>query len=300
MVLSRARRLKVILLHLPSSIFAAQVLCTLGALGVKSVCGKGRKPHSMRIIRVQPNRNKSILSNRFRLCETLSDEWTRISLDRAARQMKSYLSIVLALVCTGLVISLIVMKRGDNAQHESDAGTIADFSNRLDSAQTQIAICNGTLLTVSNSLDESRSAALTLSNQLLEAESILALDTEQITNLTRQVAAVESENQALGQTSDRRVMELTNQIASLTGQIALTQASLEHANKDYALLENRLRIDVAERAVMERKFYNLAELQAQIQYLERHPPEVISADSIYADLDVEVKSNGTLHVISRN
>ena len=95
-------------------------------------------------------------------------------------------------------------------------------------------------------------------------------------------------------------MDLTYQMAGLTGQIALTQASLDQANKNYALLENRLRIDVAERAVMERKFYNLAELQAQIQYLERHPPEVISADSIYANLDVEVKSNGALHVISPN
>jgi len=59
-----------------------------------------------------------------------------------------------------------------------------------------------------------------------------------------------------------------------------------------------LRITVAERAVVERKFYNLADLRAQIYYLERHPVEGISADSIYAGLGVEVKSNGGLHVIS--
>ena len=53
--------------------------------------------------------------------------------------MKQYLSTVLALVCTVLVISLIVMKRGDNAQHENDAGAIAGFSNQLTSAQAQIA-----------------------------------------------------------------------------------------------------------------------------------------------------------------
>ena len=68
---------------------------------------------------------------------------------------------------------------------------------------------------MSNSLDESRSAALTFSNQLLDAESTLALDTEQITNLTRQVAAMESENQTLGQTLGRRIMDLTNQVAGL-------------------------------------------------------------------------------------
>jgi chromosome segregation ATPase len=208
--------------------------------------------------------------------------------------MKQYLSTVLALVCTVLVISLIVMKRGDNAQHENDAGAIAGFSNQLTSAQVQIASCNGTILTLSNRLDESLSASLTFSNHLIEAESAIFLDTEQITNLNQHVAEMESENQTLG----RRVMDLTNQMASLTGQITLTRASLDQANTNYALLENRLRRDVAERIVVERKFNNLLELQAQMQKLKKNPAEAISSDSIYAGLGVEVKSNGTLHVIS--
>ena len=111
--------------------------------------------------------------------------------------MKQYLSTALALVCTVLVVSLIVMKRGDNAQHEIDAGAIADFSNRLDSAQAQIATGIGTMLTLSNRLDESQSAALTFSNHLTEAESAIVLDAEQMTNLNRRVAEVESENQTL-------------------------------------------------------------------------------------------------------
>jgi chromosome segregation ATPase len=208
--------------------------------------------------------------------------------------MKQYLSTVLALVCAVLVISLIVMKRGDNAQHENDAGAIVNFSNQLDSAQIQIATCKGTILTLSNSLDESRSASLTFSNHLIEAESAIVLDTEQITNLNRQVAEAESENQTLG----RRVMDLTNQMAGLTRQIALTETNLDQANKDYALLENRLRRDVAERIVVERKFNNLSELQAQMQKLKKNPAAAISSGSIYLGLDVEVKSNGTLHVIS--
>ena len=211
--------------------------------------------------------------------------------------MKQYLSTALALACTVLVVSLIVMKRGDDARHESDTGAISDFSNRLDSARTEIAICKGTMVVISNRLDASRSASLTLSNHLIEAGSALALDAEQITNLNRQVAELKSDNQTLQTTLDQRVMELTNQMAGLTGQIAVTAASLDQANKNYSLLENRFRVDVGERVVMERKFYNLADLQAQIQYLETHPPEVISADRIYAGLDVEVKSN-TFHVIS--
>ena len=209
--------------------------------------------------------------------------------------MKYYLSAAFALACIALVISLIAMKRGDNAQHEMDAAAIAGFSNRLDTAQLQVAFCQGTMLTLSNRLDESRSASLTFSNQLMEAESTLALATEQNTNLNRQVAEMESENQTLG----RRVMDLTNQVAGLTGQIALTGTNLAQAYKDHALLENRLRRDVAERVVVERKFYNLAELQAQIEKMKGFPEGTVSAGSIYAGLDVEVTSNA-VHVIAPN
>ena len=88
-------------------------------------------------------------------------------------------------------------------------------------------------------------------------------------------------------------------MAGLTGQIALTTSNLNQVNKDYALLENRLRRDVAARVVVERKFNNPSELQTQLQYLKEHPAAEVSADSIYAGLDVEVQSNA-FHVIAPN
>lgn len=215
--------------------------------------------------------------------------------------MKHYLSTVLALACAVLVISLIVMKRGDSAQHESDAGAIADYSNRLDSAQLDLSTCHGTAIILSNSLNECQSAALAFSNRLTEAESAVAFDAEQITNLNRQVASAESENQTL----NRQVADLTNQMAGLTQQITSTQASLVQTNtalvqayKDYGLLENRLRRDVAERMIVERRFYNSWALQDQLEELKQNPGRVISAERIYAGLDVEVNSNGTFHVLS--
>ena len=70
------------------------------------------------------------------------------------------------------------------------------ISNRLDVARMQIAFGKGTLLTLSNRLDDlsgrldaSQSAALAFSNQLMEAESAVALDAEQITNLNRSLPA---------------------------------------------------------------------------------------------------------------
>ncbi len=206
-----------------------------------------------------------------------------------------YLSIAFALGFAGLLFSFIFVKQSDNAQHDSDVTAITDFSNRLDVGQTQIAFLTGTTITLSNSLDANRSTTLTFSNQWLEAQSNLAVATEQITNLTRRVAEVEAENQTLS----RQVVDLTNQMAGLAGQITLTASNLNQANNDYALLENRLRRDVAERLVVERKFNNPSELQAQLEYFKHHPAEEISADSIYAGLDVEVKSNA-FHVIAPN
>lgn len=217
--------------------------------------------------------------------------------------MKQFLSTALTLVCVVLVISLIVIKHGDNAQHEDDANAIADFSNQVISAQSQITTRDATILTFSNNLSDSQSALLACSNHLTESESTIALDTEQITNLNQQVAEAEAKNQTLG----RNILDLTNQIAGYTKQIALIEANLIQTNKnlvqaqkDYALLENRFRIDVAERVVAERKFNNLSELKTQIRKLKENPAGEVSAESIYAGLNVEVKSNGWCHVTAPN
>lgn len=213
--------------------------------------------------------------------------------------MKQYLPTALALACLVLVIALFMTKRGDEERHGNDVAAIADFSNQLWSAQTQIAINNGTIITLSNYLGDARSAVSTFSNQLAEAESTATLGADQITNLNQRVAVLESENQTLSQTLAQNVMNLTNQIAGLTNQLAATRASLAQANKNYDRLENRFRRDVAERLVVERKFNNLSELKAQMQNLERNPAAEISAGSIYAGLDVEVKSN-SFYVIAPN
>lgn len=217
--------------------------------------------------------------------------------------MKLLLPIALGLTALVLAIVLITTKQGDNAQHQADASAIDDYSNKLASAELKVAIREGSMLTFSNRLDESLSTSLALSNQLAEAQSNLLLGAEQITNLNRQVAEAKAENLTLG----RRVTNLTSQITGFTNQIALVEASLAQTNqdlvqagKDYARLENRFRINVAERIVTERKFNNPMELQVQLKKLKKNPAGVVSAESIYAGLNVEVKSNGWCHVITPN
>lgn len=212
--------------------------------------------------------------------------------------MKSILSTAFALACVLLIIAIVVIKQGDNARHQSDVGSIADYSNRLDSAQTQLAIYTGMTIDLSNRLDQCHAASLTLSNQLT---ATLTRDAEQITNLNQQVTASISENQTL----NRQIVNLTNQVARLDQQIAQSEArltrthqDLTQAHKDYALLENRLRRDIAQRVIVERKFNNPSKLQAQMETLKQHPAREISADSILAGLNVEVNSNGAFHVLA--
>jgi DNA anti-recombination protein RmuC len=106
---------------------------------------------------------------------------------------------------------------------------------------------------------------------------------------------------------NRQATELAGQVTTLTQQLSLIQTNfantdkaLAQANKDYSLLENRFRVNVAERLVIQRKFYDPLELQAQLDRLKMDPSGEITDDKIYAGLDVEVKSNGTFHVIEPN
>jgi chromosome segregation ATPase len=217
--------------------------------------------------------------------------------------MKLILPIALGIVSIVLAISLYLTKQDDNAQHESDTGSITDFSNQLVAAQSQITERGETILTLSNSVSEFQSASSTFSNQLMDAKSAAAQEQEQITSLNGKITEIQAGNLAL----DRHAAELTNQLAGLARELATTKSglaetnlALAQANKDYLLLENRFRIDVGERTLVQRKFNNIAELKAQIQALKEVPFAEIYPELIYAGLGVEVKSNGTFHVIDQN
>jgi predicted nucleic acid-binding Zn-ribbon protein len=212
--------------------------------------------------------------------------------------MKHLPAVVLGLVCVALVISLFVSKSNDNAQHEKDAEAITSVSNLLSSAQTEVAACKGKMVTLSNRLETCQSTSLTFSNELIEAKSAHATAKEdlnrQINDLNRRITQSESEKQA----SSQQLAAMTDQIAELTNQIASAQASLLQANKDYALLENRFRRDVAERVIAERKFNNRTELKAQLENLQWNPAKEISEDRIREGLNVVVGKSNLCYVIA--
>ena len=212
--------------------------------------------------------------------------------------MKHLLAVILGLVCVALAISLFVSKSNDNAQHEKDAEAITSASNLLSSAQAEVAACKGKMNTLSNRLETCQSASLTFSNELIEAKSAYATAKEdlnrQINDLNRRITQSESEKQA----SSQHIADMANQIAELTNQVASAQASLLQVNKDYALLENRFRRDVAERVIAERKFNNRTELKAQLENLQWNPAKEISEDRIREGLNVVVGKSNLCYVIA--
>lgn len=215
--------------------------------------------------------------------------------------MKQFLFIAAIAATILLAVALTLTTRNDTAQLATATSTITDFSNQLDSAQIRLSICNGTALIFSNHLNEAIATSQTLSNQLAAAQSTNALQAEQITGLNGRVAAATSENQALG----GRLTDLTNQVVALTGRIAVTETNLtqthqdlDQAHKDYAALQSRFLRDVAERVMVERRFNNLTEVQAQEKKLWQAGAPWVTPASIYAGLNVEVQSNGVVHVIS--
>lgn len=215
--------------------------------------------------------------------------------------MKNYLTIVLSAVSVGLLAILFVTKHGDNAQIEAGNTSLADCSNRLESAQTQLAARDNSIVALTNSLAEANIAALASSNLLADAEAKVLLQNELMTGLNHQLDGVKQEKADLA----TQIAGLNTQIASVSNQLAAAQASLTQTNaalgqsrQDYAALESKFRQDVAARTVAERRFNNLIEVQAQEKKLMKSGAEWVTPESIYAGLNVEVLSNGTVHVIA--
>jgi predicted nucleic acid-binding Zn-ribbon protein len=208
-------------------------------------------------------------------------------------------AVILGLLCLGLAIALFLSKRDNDAQQERYTETITTASNLLVSAEKEVAAFKGKVASLSNQFETCQSTSLTFSNELIDVKSALATTKEslerQITDLKAQsTQQLETEKQA----SSQRIAELTNHISDLTNQIASAQTNLLQANKDYALLDNRFRRDVAERVIVERRFYNRQELKAQLEMLQWNPAKEISEDRIREGLNVVVGKSNLCYVIA--
>ena len=196
---------------------------------------------------------------------------------------------------------------------------------------TDLAANRAAALAVSNSLVEARSAlAATVTAyqdaqlQITNAQIQIATDQSQITNLNDRIASLEKQNQAL----DQRANTLSDTIKSLDSQIAATQLKLATTQTNNAFLQAELKREVAQREDLERQFNDLKIVRQQVTKLRNdliaarelewmhegidpaNPmkggqllmmrsltvPKASSRNPAY-DLNVEVRSDGSVHVI---
>jgi len=243
--------------------------------------------------------------------------------------MKTKLGIViLAMACGGLAIALFATKNTSDERLKKDADAILDFSNQLVAATANLDELRQVNLMLTNDLAGSRQETLTFSNQFTETSGTLASTKaslrsaqEQIASLNRRMAGLETRNQVL----DQRAAALTNAIASLNAQIADTQQKLAGSETNKAFFEKELQRQTAAKAELESKFNNLSTVRAQVkklkddlliarrlqwmregsdlgsqqkgaQLLMQHTASA-PAEPPHYDLNVEVGSDGSIHVI---
>jgi len=240
---------------------------------------------------------------------------------------------ILAVVCVGFAVALVVLKHQADVQQRDNASTILDFSNQIVKANVSIEDLNQANLNLASDLATNREVSLALSNQLVETVGTLATTTaslqsaqEEITNLNEHIADLEAQNQVL----DQRASSLSNTIASLDTQITFTQMKLAASETNNTFLDSELKQQVEQKAELERKFNDLDEVRAQVrklrddllaarrlewmregidpnkqikggQLLMQRPPSATNSSSAGGssqyNLNVEVGSDGSVHVI---
>jgi len=240
---------------------------------------------------------------------------------------------ILAVVCLGFAVALVVIKHQADTQQAENAITILDFSNQIVKANVSIEDLNQANLNLNNDLATNRQMSLALSNQLTETVGTLASTAaslqdarQQITNLNEHISDLTAQNQVL----DQRASSLSNTIAELDTQINFTQMKLAASETNNAFLDSELKRQIAQKAELEHKFNDLAEVRAQVRKLrddlliarrlawmragidpanppkggqllmQRSPPATKAApaaDSSLYNLNVEVGSDGSVHVI---
>jgi hypothetical protein len=215
--------------------------------------------------------------------------------------MKNVVPIFLAIGVVILGVALYFIKAGDNTQITNLNASLADCSNRLDIVNAKVTVRDTQLYTLSNNLVTASAAVSDISNQLTQAQGALDEQKGQVTKLNSQLTDANAQNDAL----NHSLMDATNQYNTLSTLQQATKSDLETTNAvlvqlqgDYGVLGQRLKEDVAQRLVLERRWRNPQMLSEQVDFMKNSPEEVITPERIYAGLNVLVSSNGSVRVLA--
>jgi hypothetical protein len=186
--------------------------------------------------------------------------------------------IILLLICLGLGIGLIVVKKRSTEQHGQDVERNEVLSNNLVKTSEQLDRQKQVNAELESDREKQRRAFDELTNNftsmtvsLSQTSSILAkteaaLKASQAETARRdaKIADLEAQNQAL----DKQALDLSTAITNLTVQIEETKRKLAASEGEKGFLEGELKRLIAEKADLERQFNDLTVLRAQVAKLK--------------------------------
>jgi chromosome segregation ATPase len=178
--------------------------------------------------------------------------------------------IILVVVCVGLGIGLISIKRQSDSERVKATDSIQNFSNKLVVAASQLDETKQVNAELRKDIDNEKKNYAELTNNftqvsatLAQTETSLRTSEQEVAKRDVKITELESQNQAL----DRQAQDLSLEITNLTAKIDDTQKKLLASEGDKSLLEKELKRMVAEKTELERQFNDLTVLRAQVAKL---------------------------------
>jgi chromosome segregation ATPase len=183
--------------------------------------------------------------------------------------------IVLLVICLGLGVGLMIVKRNASERHDQDAKQIDTLSNQWTKASSDLEEQKKVAVMLEKDMETKRTdyekslADLTnnvtvVSSNLAKAESGLKAAEQQVKEKDAKIADLETQNQAL----DKKAAELSNSLTNLTAQIAETRRKLATSEGNQAFLEKQLKQLMTEKTELERQFNDITVLRAQVSKLK--------------------------------
>jgi len=194
--------------------------------------------------------------------------------------MKNRVGIIIGvLICLGLSIGLVTVKRQADLQHADDTVKVTRFSNQLSEVNRNWEDQKSVTALLEKDVDTQRKAITELTNNYSKVTSDLAQATtdlaknqealkardEQLAQRDAKINSLEARNEAL----DKQALDLSTAITNLNTQISDAQKKLAASEGDKAFLESELKRLIAEKTELERQFNDLAVLRDQVHKLKQ-------------------------------
>jgi chromosome segregation ATPase len=193
--------------------------------------------------------------------------------------MKNSIAVILlALLCLGLGIGVVAMRKQAKEKQMAADARIAALSNewvttrgKLEDQMHVNTLLERDLTTQKDAYSELTNNYAQLSGTLVDvnanlsrtAASLKATEDE-VKKRDAQIAELSTQNTEL----DKKALDLDHAITNLTAQIAETQRQLAASEGDRVFLEGELKRMIAEKSELERQFNDLTVLRAQVVKLK--------------------------------